>query len=234
MLLILGGTSATHKFLESVAQDNFIITVATDYGESEFSNKYQGKLLKIRFTEKSLIDFIKEKGVTKIIDTTHPYAKEITANAKNAAEICGIQYVDKVRSKDKFSLSSLTHVVSNYEEAVDFLKKMEFKNIFFTTGGNNIHLFSDFSDRSWVRVLPYEKSIQKCVEAGFERSKIIAMQGPFSANLNIAICREIGADCVVSKNGGEGSGFKEKVDACLQLGINLLVIEPPEEPANHL
>jgi precorrin-6A/cobalt-precorrin-6A reductase len=120
------------------------------------------------------------------------------------------------------------HVFRGYEQAAAFLKDRSFSRILFTIGSNNIHFFSGLTASSYVRVLPFEKSIEKCVEAGFERSRIIAMQGPFSAEFNAALCRELEIDCLVTKNSGEGSGFREKQVACRTLGISFVVINPPE------
>ena len=230
MILVLGGTSATHKAVEGLKDKDtdFIITLATDYGEREFRLRYPDNVMKIRFTEETMENFIRNRHVSEIIDTTHPHASEITTTAKNVASKCGIPYTNLVRKPDEIKETDLVHAFSSYEEAADFLRAAKFGRIFFTTGSNNIHRFSEFSHNGWVRILPYEKSIEKCVQAGFERSRIIAMQGPFTTEFNASLFRELGAGCVVSKNSGEGSGFKEKLNACLILKIHYVVINPPE------
>ena len=233
MILVLGGTSATHKAVEELRGKDFIITLATDYGEREFRLRYPDNVMKIRFSEETMENFIRNRHVAEIIDTTHPHAAEITATAKTVACRCAIPYTSLVRKTEEIEETDLVHVFSGYEEAAGFLREADFRRILFTTGSNNIHLFKEFAHIGWVRILPYEKSIEKCVQSGFERSKIIAMQGPFTTEFNAALCRELGAGCVVSKNSGEGSGFKEKLNACLMLKIHFVVINPPEEEADR-
>ncbi|QAR33443.1 precorrin-6A reductase [Geovibrio thiophilus] len=233
MILVLGGTSVTHKVVEGLKDKDFIITLATDYGEREFRLRYPDNVMKIRFSEETMECFIKNRHVTEIIDTTHPHAAEITATAKTVACKCGIPYTNLVRKTEEIKETDLVHVFSNYEEAVCFLREAGFRRILFTTGSNNIRLFSEFAHNGWVRILPYEKSIEKCVQSGFERSRIIAMQGPFTTEFNASLFRELGIGCVVSKNSGEGSGFKEKLNACLILRIHCVIINPPEEEADR-
>lgn len=232
MILVLGGTSVTHSVLEKLESD-FLVTVATDYGYKEFSKRYGNKVLLIRFTPESLNSFIKENNISEIIDTTHPFAREITATAKETAQKLGIKYTDKIRSTSKLVDSENIKSVHTYEDTVELLKDGGYKSILFTTGSNNIEKFADLARLGFARVLPYEKSIEKCVKAGFKRSRIIALQGPFSTEFNKALCREYKIDCVVTKNSGEGSGFDEKLEACLQLGIPLIVINPPQEEKDH-
>ena len=233
MILVLGGTSVTHGILAELAAD-YMVTVATDYGYREFSNKYGERVLHTRFTQESLTDFITKHGVTEIIDTTHPFAREITTLAKETAAKLDIKYTDKIRPTARLNDSEIIKTVTSYEEAAELLKTGGYAHILFTIGGNNIEKFVDFAHCGYARVLPYEKSIEKCVNAGFDRSRIIALQGPFSAEFNEAICREYKIDCVVTKNSGEGSGFDEKLEACLLLAIPLIVINPPQEETTRL
>lgn len=228
MILVLGGTSVTHGVASGLEAD-YIITVATDYGYREFAKRYGTRVIHTRFTEESLADFIKQYGITEIIDTTHPFALEITATAKNTATRLGVKYTDKIRRTEELTDSENLKTVSTYEEAAELLKNCGFKSILFTTGSNNIEKFADFAGTAYARVLPFEKSIEKCVQAGFDRSRIIAMQGPFSVEFNAALCREFKIDCMVTKNSGEGSGFQEKLEACLLLNIPLIAINPPTE-----
>jgi len=230
MILVLGGTSTTHQVmteLEKVGDRPLIISVATDYGLREFAARYPGRVIHTRFSLESLARFIAERGITCIIDTTHPHAREISAIAQQVAEECAIIYEDRVRPVAELDAEPGIVTCTGADEAAVYLQNSPHQGILFTTGSNSIERFAPLAKRGYARVLPFENSIAKCVAAGFARSRIIALQGPFSMAFNAALCREYRIDCMVTKNSGEGSGFEEKREACRELGIELVVIGEP-------
>lgn len=58
---------------------------------------------------------------------------------------------------------------------------------------------------------------------------ILALQGPFSRELNEAIIRQYHISWLVTKDGGAVGGFAEKVEAAENTGARLVVIARPEE-----
>ncbi|AJF05496.1 precorrin-6A reductase [Geoalkalibacter subterraneus] len=227
MILVLGGTSTTHQVmteLEEAGERLLLISVATDYGLQEFAARYPGRVIHTRFNPESLAHFIAERAITRIIDTTHPHAREISAIAQQVAEECAITYESWVRPVAELEAEPGIVICAGADEASAYLQNSPHQGILFTTGSNSIERFAPLAKRSYARVLPFEDSIAKCVAAGFDRSRIIALQGPFSTAFNAALCREYRIDCMVTKNSGEGSGFEEKREACRELGIELVVI----------
>lgn len=227
MILVLGGTSTTHQLvaeLDVPGERPLIISVATDYGLQEFGARYPGRVIHTRFSQESLERFIAERGITRIIDTTHPHAKEISATARAVAQQCAIVYEDRVRPVAELETEAGIVPFADTAEATTYLQSSPCQRILFTSGSNSIAHFAPLATRGYARVLPFEDSIAKCVAAGFARSRIIALQGPFSTEFNLALCREYRIDCLVTKNSGEGSGFDEKRKACRELGIELVVI----------
>lgn len=224
MILVLGGTSTTHRVVAELGVTPLIISVATAYGAQEFGARYPERVVHIRFSTETLERFIAEQGITRIIDTTHPHAKEITAIARAVAQQCAIPYEDRIRSVAELPLEEGIVRCDSMAEAAAFLQNSPYQRILLTTGSNNLQQFATLVGRAYVRVLPFEDSIAKCVATGFERSHIIALQGPFSVMFNVALCREYRIDCLVTKNSGAGSGFDEKWEACRELGIDLVVV----------
>ncbi|MBD1399849.1 precorrin-6A reductase [Pelovirga terrestris] len=227
MILVLGGTSTTHQVvaeLDEAEEQPLIISVATDYGLREFGVRYPGRVIHTRFSLESLTRFIAEQGITRIIDTTHPHAREISAIARRVAEECAIVCEDRVRPVAELQVEPGIVTCTSADEAAAYLLSSPHQRILFTTGSNSIDRFAHLATRGYARVLPFEDSIAKCVAAGFPRSRIIALQGPFSTAFNLALCREYRIDGLVTKNSGEGSGFEQKRQACRELGIELVVI----------
>ena len=67
----------------------------------------------------------------------------------------------------------------------------------------------------------------QCRSLGFEGRHIIAMQGPFSEEMNLAQLREYGCAYLVTKDGGAAGGFSEKIKAAHRAGAAAVVIDRP-------
>ena len=90
-----------------------------------------------------------------------------------------------------------------------------------------------FASRVWARVLPMPASLDACAQAGLAPSHILAMQGPFSQELNTAMLKSIHAKWLVTKDGGDAGGFAAKDAAAKDAGARLLVIGRPAQTAGN-
>ena len=86
----------------------------------------------------------------------------------------------------------------------------------------------DLRGRLYARVLPSHGSISLCEEAGLSGKHIIAMQGPFSTEMNEAILHQFEIACMVTKKSGRLGGYPEKLEAAKRAGIPVYVIEPAD------
>lgn len=75
-----------------------------------------------------------------------------------------------------------------------------------------------------MRVLPGQDNIALCEAAGIRGKQIIAMQGPFSTEMNTALINQFSIKYLVTKASGEHSGFAEKLEAARNCGIEAFVI----------
>ncbi|HOB29530.1 MAG TPA: precorrin-6A reductase [Bacillota bacterium] len=230
-LLLFGGTSEERGLIEALALYPVAITlcVASDYGrarwpeEDERLSVYAG-----RIDAKQMAELIRREGFFCTIDATHPYAVEVSANIKAAAKETKIPYLRLLREKSKTGGSM---VVSSVQAAAEILGELKGAALI-TTGSKELAAFTavpDFKKRLYPRVLPTVESIERCLELGFPPGHIIAMQGPFSKELNIALMRQFEIKTMVTKDGGKYGGFPEKLAAAEQLGASLIVVRRPEE-----
>lgn len=226
----MGGTSDTHRYIEKNNPSDFIITVATDYGYNLYYKKYREKVIKIQFTYDSLTAFIKEYSINTIIDTTHPFAVEITNTAELVAKDLNIKYVFAKRNIEE---NTIKEIIADYQKAIIFddfrsaaifLGSKNYKNILFTIGTKNLGFFKEFLCKSFVRILPDLGSIENALKIGALQERIIAMQGPFSEMFNIAVIEEYSIDCIVTKQAGESGGFLNKLKAANKMDINIIII----------
>ena len=100
-----------------------------------------------------------------------------------------------------------------------------------TTGSKELHIFcrdERLRKRLIVRVLPGMESLSLCYENGLEGNQIIAMQGPFSEEINTAIYRQYDIRHMVTKESGAIGGMEEKLSAARKMGIRSYVIARPK------
>ena len=73
------------------------------------------------------------------------------------------------------------------------------------------------------------QSIEACEAAGVPHRNIIAMQGPFTQEMNEATIRQYNICALVTKDGGKAGGFRDKIEAARNTGIRVVLIGRPEE-----
>lgn len=231
-ICIFGGTTEGRKLAEFLSGQpcDVMVCVATDYGQTLLPEAEHVSVSARRLPVGEIVSLLTEHRFDLVIDATHPYAQSIT---KSIARACRETETLRWRLLRGASGVSPEHTyVETVSDAAAFLAGTE-GNILLTTGSKELAKFSQlpgFSERVWARVLPLQSSLDACAQAGLPASHIFAMQGPFSEAMNTAMLRSIGAQYLVTKDGGAPGGFEEKEAAAKNAGARLVVIgRPPEE-----
>ena len=231
-ICIFGGTTEGRKLAEFLSGQpcDVMVCVATDYGQTLLPEAEHVSVSARRLPVGEIVSLLTEHRFDLVIDATHPYAQSIT---KSIARACRETETLRWRLLRGASGVSPEHTyVETVSDAAAFLSETE-GNILLTTGSKELAGFSQlpgFSERVWARVLPLQSSLDACAQAGLPASHIFAMQGPFSEAMNAAMLRTIGAQYLVTKDGGTPGGFEEKESAAKSAGARLVVIgRPPEE-----
>ena len=226
-IVLFSGTTEGRALSRELAALGAKVTVcvATDYGREE-----QGQTPGITVHTGPLeVEGMAAvlKGAALCVDATHPYAVLATANIRAAAELAGVPYRRLSRRLSPLPPGSVS--VKNAEEAARYLRETE-GNVLLTTGSRDLPVFSPLDGaRLYPRVLPSAESLVTCARAGIPRRNIIAMQGPFSRELNLALIRQFSIRYLVTKDAGETGGFGEKAAAADDGGAVLVVLRPPED-----
>ncbi len=225
-VLIFGGTTEGREIAEYCATRGIaaLSSVATELGAEllpEGADVTVGRLDIDGMTE------LIRRGFSLVIDATHPYAEEASANIKAACERVGVRYFRVIREGG----AEYGDVVSDTDELVKRLNAVS-GTILSTLGSKEaaaLTEISGYAERVWLRVLPGAENIERCVSLGFDREKIIAARGPFSVEQNIADLRKSGAAVLVTKNSGAAGGYPEKAAAARECGVMLITIGRPRE-----
>lgn len=231
-ICIFAGTLDGREMAELLARHGLDVTAcaATEYGGELLEASDGLKVRTGRMETEEMETFFRSEGFGLVIDATHPYAQIVTQNIKTAAKDAEIDYLRLLRAS--VPVPGTAVYLEDTAEAVKYLSETE-GQILLTTGSKELGAYSavpGFSERVWARVLPLESSLKQAEDAGLPAGRVIAMQGPFTKEVNIAMIHMTGAKYLVTKQSGKIGGFGEKMDAALECGITAVVIgRPPEE-----
>ena len=225
-IVIFSGTTEGRLLSHLLAEKGAAVTVcvATEYGCEEQGEAPGVTILTGRKTVEEMAELL--QGSDLCVDATHPYAVEVTKSVRRACSEAGVPYRRLLRDR---SADTDALVVDSAEAAAELLADRE-GNILLATGMKELPAFAGISPaRLYPRVLPTGDSIAACERAGIPHRNVIAMQGPFSRELNEALIRQFHIVYLVTKDGGKAGGFQEKARAAENTGIELVLIRRPEE-----
>ena len=229
-IFLIAGTQDGRKLAEFLSGKNFDVTasVVSDYGRKLLENCAGIKINDKPLDRDELEKILREENFNLLVDASHPYAKNISANAIDAAQAANIFYVRYERAEIDFAYEKIFHVES-YEAAA--IKASELgKNIYLTTGSRNLKIFVDLLKdcNLTVRILPTAEVLTQCEALGLTPKQIVAMQGPFSTELNVELFKHAGAEVIVTKNSGQIGGADTKLEAAKILNLPVVMINRPK------
>lgn len=178
--------------------------------------------------------FLMETGTKLVMDATHPYARVVTEQVSSLCAALQIPYKRILRDPSQVEMEQNgsgagLFLTDSIEEAVNYLKADD-RPVLLTTGSKELEKFvadPACKDRIYARVLPDSQVLKKCEELGIRGAHVIAMQGPFSTELNTALLRTAHAGWLVTKEAGKRGGFAEKLEAARACGVSVIVIRRP-------
>ncbi len=248
-IAVFSGTTEGRKLSEmlSAATIRHLVLVATEYGndvmeKNEYADVHVGRLDK-----EQMLSFLKDRGFVKgdlIVDATHPYASEVSANIANAADQleCEIVRVERQNGVNGYCNNGYydnsnikSCYVNQYLSFEEFISAADHTdgNILLTTGSKELEKYCGLVSketlmRTYARVLPAVESLEICEKLGIDKTHIIAMHGPFTYELNRALMAQYDIKHLVTKDSGAAGGFSEKIKAAEALGVTVHIISRPE------
>ena len=189
------------------------------------------KVLRGRMDRYQMEEFIRNQGIHLVIDATHPHARLVSEEIQEACGRTGVRLERCLRAEGEQKKARDWVEVDSIQEAVSFLSSVS-GVIFATTGSKELEVLCqipDYQKRVYARVLPTSNVLKKCEKLGITGSHLIAMQGPFSTEINTLFLRQTKAEWLLTKDSGRAGGFQEKVEAARENGTRVVVIRRPEE-----
>ena len=231
-VIIFGGTTEGRRLAEFCGEHKIqtVVCVVSEYGEMLVPESPSVRVIR-RALEKDEMEalFAAEKP-SLVLDATHPYARVVTENVTQVCQKMGIVWYRVLRKSELETKNADSIVtVDSVDQAVEWLKIHE-GTALVTTGSKELVKYTaipDYKDRIFARILPDSQALLNSETLGFPRNHMIAMQGPFSLEMNIATMRMTGANYLVTKESGHAGGFLDKIHAAEAVGATALVIGRP-------
>ena len=193
-ILIFSGTTEGRELAEFLRnrQVDVIVSVATEYGRDcmDVESSSNVSVRTGRMDEAQIRQFLTTQKIDLVVDATHPFAAEVTKNVEQACRMAGTEYIRCVRERQNWDDKGERVVrVESVPEAVEYLQNTT-GNVLIATGSKELKEYTRIAgckERCYARVLSTQVSVEESIRLGFEGKHLIAMQGPFSKELNLAM-----------------------------------------------
>ena len=226
-LLILGGT-AEGRALAEVANARFgpALTVI-----SALAGRTQNPLLPTGTVRiggfggtEGLASYLRNEGIGLLIDATHPFATQISAQACEAAARTGTERLALIRPPWRPSPGDRWIEVATVEDAAAAIPAGA-RRVFLTVGVRSLAPFAGRRD-CWFLV--------RLVDAPAEpiplvQHRLICARGPFAEADERALFDAHGIDCLVTRASG-GDATAAKLVAARALGLPVVMVRRPAPP----
>lgn len=229
MIGLFLGTSEGRTILEQLNKftDNIYVSAATQYGGEVLKGYNYKHLNTTPLTQEEMEKVIVEQGIGLIVDATHPYATVVTENllaAAKAKKVLFVRYERPSVVKHYLPHSDIT-VVDHYEDLKDKLAEVQ-GVIINTTGSNNVEKLQEMELPNPIihKVLPTKEVLTKLYNLEIPLKNIVAICGGGSKGFNKALFLEYDAKAVILKDSGKQGKTKEKIEAALELGMKVFII----------
>ena len=236
MILVIGGTSDAREITRKLSDKGIkiVVSTATQYGY-DLASGDGVPVVQGRMDCQEMVGFIADSSIQVLVDASHPFAVEVTENAVKACQISKTPYIRYARPGGEEFVNPLVEKVISYEAAAQRACQLG-QIIFLTIGSKMCPLFIETAMNNGkeviVRIIPDPAVIQGLLEMGVSPGNLLAMKGPFSEELNVAMLKHYKADVMVTKESGIEGGLREKVSAAVSLGVPVVMITRPPEPEN--
>jgi precorrin-6A/cobalt-precorrin-6A reductase len=168
--------------------------------------------------------YLRAECVTHVIDATHPFAAQMSANVVAACAAENVPLIALERTPwVAGDGDSWTHV-ADIPAAVAALAGQA-KRVFLAIGRLNVEAFA---------AQPQHDYLLRLVDAPAEalplpQVRVVVARGPFDLGIDTALMRDHRTEIVVAKNAG-GKGAVAKIAAARALGLPVLMIDRPAVP----
>lgn len=217
-VLVLGGTAEARALAAALDADPGFAVVSSLAGRVRDPVLPVGEVRVGGFGGvDGLADWLAENKIDAVVDATHPFAAQISANAVTATQRRKIPLITLQRNAFEPRPGDRWIRVTSLAAAADALTD---ERVFLTIGRQGVSAFAGNPQWFLIRAIdPPDPPLPA-------RHELLLRRGPFDLPTERALLAEHGIDVVVSKNSG-GALTVAKLDAAREAGLPVVMIERP-------
>jgi precorrin-6A/cobalt-precorrin-6A reductase len=175
-----------------------------------------------------LARFLAEHSVEAVVDATHPYADQMSANAASACARQGVALATVVRTAWQAVPGDRWQIVPTSGSAAAALGSSP-RRVFLALGRQDLAVFAAAPQHFYIaRVieLPHAADLPPHLQ-------VVQARGPFDVAGELALLREARIDVLVSRNSGGGATYA-KIEAARELALPVVMIARPRKATGHV
>jgi precorrin-6A/cobalt-precorrin-6A reductase len=217
-ILILGGTKeAAALAVELVATHPSWRIITSLAGRTKEPKPVAGEVRIGGFGgAEGLADYLRRERITSLIDATHPFASQISANAKRAADLTGVPLDTRTRPPWQRQPGDNWHEFTTLEQARDALPPAA--RVLLALGSQHIAPFAARADVHYVVRMVDAPELPLNLP---DHELVIGMPGDVAAET--ALLKRHGVTHIVCRNSG-GDGAYAKIEAARGMEVTMLMI----------
>ncbi len=219
-ILILGGTKEAAKLAGDLVDAGYDVTTSLA-GRTKEPEPVKGA---VRFGgfggPKGLANYIRQHAIARMIDATHPFAGQISLNAKRAAEMAQIPLERQERPPWQPHKDDRWVEVETLEAARDTIPPKA--KVLLALGSQHIDLFRTREDVHFiVRMVDPPKQ-----DLPLKHHSLVLGKPPSDAAAEVLLFKTHDITHIVCRNSG-GSGAYAKIEAARKLGLPVIMVARP-------
>jgi precorrin-6A/cobalt-precorrin-6A reductase len=227
-ILLLGGTTEANLMAEAIARAG-LPGVYSYAGRTEAP---MGQPIHMRMGGfggvAGLCAYLQAEGITQVIDATHPFATQMSANAVAACTATGIPLIALERAPWVAGEGDRWTEVPDIPAAVAALAGPA-RRVFLAIGRQQLDPFA---------AQPQHRYLLRLVDPPtgplpLPNADVVIARGPFDVAADTALMQAQATEVVVAKNAG-GKGAVAKIAAARALGLPVVMIQRPPLPSRRV
>jgi precorrin-6A/cobalt-precorrin-6A reductase len=170
------------------------------------------------------VDYLRAEKFDRVIDATHPFAAQMSANAITACETAGVPLLALERAPWQRSPGDRWIEVDDVTAAAQALGP-EARHVFLGIGRQHLQAFAAHQQHRYlIRLVD-----PPCDPLPLPNVEVIVARGPFDYAGDRAMLEAFRADIVVARNAG-GNAAVAKIEAARDLALPVVMIRRPFIP----
>ena len=221
-VLILGGTADANRLVAEVARDKRLDPVLSYAGRTEHPTPPPIAWRVGGFGGiAGLVDYLREQNIARVIDATHPFAAQISANAIAACAAADVPLLALERAPWRQVPGDRWTEIDDIAAAPEALGTSP-RRVFLGIGRQHLGVFAAHPQHHYlVRLVDPPRAPLPISDA-----ELVVARGPFALAGDRTMLVKHRIETVVARNAG-GEATYAKIEAARELGLPVVMVRRP-------